>query len=107
MAGWNRPLTTRRLSLLSLNVNGLSAPAKRTALFSRLTELPHDVIVLQETHCEGDGSANAWLRVGAGARRPWGGTAFWSHGQRASKGVAILFFSLHMRLHGEHDNHPM
>ena len=91
MAGWNRPLTTRRLSLLSLNVNGLSAPAKRTALFSRLTELPHDVIVLQETHCEGDGSANAWLRVGAGAGRPWGGTAFWSHGQRASRGVAILF----------------
>jgi exonuclease III len=91
MVAWSRPLATRRLRLLSLNVNGLSFVAKRRALFSRLFELGHDIIVLQETHCDGDETADAWLRAGAGAGRPWGGRAFWSHGRRASRGVAVLF----------------
>jgi exonuclease III len=91
MAVWSRPAAARRLGLVSLNVNGLSSAAKRHALFLRLGVLSHDIVVLQETHCGGDDSAAAWLKAGAGAGRPWMGRAFWSHGQKSSRGVAILF----------------
>lgn len=91
MVAWSRPASSRRWRILGLNVNGLSIHAKRKALFSRLSEMGQDIVILQETHCDGDDTAEAWVRAGAGAGRPWGGKAFWSHGRRASRGVAVLF----------------
>ena len=39
-----------QLTILSLNVNGLRDSTKRTNLFSWLKLLPHDLILLQDTH---------------------------------------------------------
>lgn len=80
----------RRYALVSHNINGLSQTRKRRALFARLAALRCDVVALQETHAPDDATAMAWLRDGAGAGRPWGGRAFWAHGTRGSRGVAVL-----------------
>ena len=47
--------------------------------------------MLLETHLAGDDDACSLISQGSGAGRPWAGQAFWSHGQRAARGVAVLF----------------
>ena len=91
MAGAQAAAPARRRTLVSHNINGLASARKRAALFGRLASLAGAIVALQETHCPDDATAGAWLRQGAGAGRPWGGRGFWSHGSRASRGVALLF----------------
>ena len=91
MAEATPPAPVRRRTLLSHNVNGLAGRGKRLALLGRIAPMPGAIVALQETHCPDDDTAAAWLRQGTGAGRPWGGRGFWSHGTRASRGVAILF----------------
>lgn len=91
MTGWSRPGARRRLRLLTLNVRGLKEARKRSSLFLRLMTGGHDIVVLQEVHAAGMEEAQAWLAAGAGPGRPWRGESFWSPGQGASRGVAILF----------------
>lgn len=40
-----------KLSLVSLNINGLKNDKKRKALFTLLRSNNYDIIFLQETHC--------------------------------------------------------
>ncbi len=79
------------LSVLAVNVNGLSASRKRRAFFLQLLQGNWDVIALMETHCPSSDIAEQWLREGAG--RPWLGTAHWNHGTSRSRGVAVLMRS--------------
>lgn len=78
------------LSCITVNVNGLNAPAKRRVLVSRLLELRVAVTVLCETHCGGEDQALGWVQDGAGPGRPWLGPALWSHGTGRARGVAVL-----------------
>ena len=98
MAGVQAQAPVRRRTLLSHNVNGLSSRRKRLALLGRITPLNGAVVALQETHSPDDATAEAWLRQGTSAGRPWQGRGFWSHGTRASRGV--FFFFLKCWLHG-------
>jgi len=84
----NRP----RLSLGSLNVNGLRCKAKRQAVFRQLQQREGglDILVLQETHCASLAEAESWTRQGAGPGMPWLGRAAWACGTAMSSGVAIL-----------------
>lgn len=91
MAGAQAAASGRRRTLVSHNVNGLASARKRQALFGRIAGLTGAVVALQETHCPDDATAEAWLRQGAGAGRPWSGRGFWCHGSGASRGVALLF----------------
>jgi exonuclease III len=81
------------LSCLVVNVNGLSAPAKRRTLFKRLMQLHADVVVLCETHSTSDEQVQGWVQEGAGPGKPWQGHAFWEHGADRSRGVAVLLAS--------------
>ena len=86
-----RRLARRRLlRVVAHNVNGMRALPKRRALFDGLTRGAWDVAVLSETHTDADDDVGAWLAAARGAGRPWHGRAFWAHGQRGSRGVAIL-----------------
>lgn len=89
MAVFSRPCPALRI--VSVNVNGLSSAVKRRALFAGLGRQQHDIAVLQETHLASDEDAEALLAQGSGTGRPWAGRAFWSHGRRAARGVAVLF----------------
>ncbi|KAI8462203.1 MAG: hypothetical protein J3K34DRAFT_476551 [Monoraphidium minutum] len=89
-AAANTRRTARRYLLVSHNVNGLGFQNKRRVLLARLNTLGCDVAALQETHTPDDATAAAWLRDGTSAGRTWGGRAFWAHGTRGSRGVAIL-----------------
>ena len=84
------PFPSASLRFLSLNVNGLSAPAKRRNLFGMLLEQGWDVVCLQETHHPSGDEAARWCREGAGPGRPWQGHAFWNKGTSASRGVGVL-----------------
>ena len=84
---------TQALSVLAVNVNGLSASRKRRAFFLQLLQGNWDVIVLTETHCPSSDTAERWLREGAGPGQPWLGTAHWNHGTSRSRGVAVLMRS--------------
>ena len=72
------------------NVNGLRRASKRHHLFHALGEGRWDIALLVETHCDGDEEAAAWLHEGAGPGLPWQGLAFWCHGSRRARGVAVL-----------------
>ena len=43
-------LTNTKLSIISLNINGLTEDKKRNKLFENLTNKKTDIILLQETH---------------------------------------------------------
>ena len=77
-------------ALLSLNVNGIRDASRRRALFSALLRGPWQVIVLLETHCEGDEEARRWVQEGAGPGMPWQGSAYWCHGPDRRRGVGVL-----------------
>ena len=78
------------LRLLSLNVNGLHAVAKRRHLFAMLQQQSWDIVCLQETHHPDGNMAEEWCRAGAGPGLPWRGQTFWHAGTSASRGVAVL-----------------
>ena len=84
------PAAAMPARLVVANVNGLHSARKRHHLFHALGEGRWDVALLVETHCEGPEQARAWLQEGAGPGLPWQGDAFWCHGTRRSRGVAIL-----------------
>ena len=85
-----RSARRRLLRVVAHNVNGVRALSKRRALFDGLARGAWDVVVLSETHTAADDDVEAWLAAARGAGRPWEGRAFWAHGQRGSRGVAIL-----------------
>lgn len=70
------------LDVISYNVRGLRNDMKRRKIFNYLHEHKFNVILLQETHSIPD-DENFW-------KAEWGGQIFFSHGTRASRGVAIL-----------------
>lgn len=81
-----------KLTLLTLNVNGLRAPLKRRALFEELRKSRCDIFFLQETHSTA-ADQKIWLAE-------WGADGFFSHGRSNAKGVCILFrrgFTLDVR----------
>ena len=84
----------RPFRVLSVNVNGLAASAKRRAFFADLQRQRHAVVLLSETHCTSEELGQAWVQEGAGPGRPWQGVAIWANqaeqGQRAAGGVGIL-----------------
>ena len=84
------PCSRPCLRLLSLNVDGLQSPAKRTTLFHSLMTGAWDIILLQETHHRDLDQATRWTQAGAGPGLPWQGRSAWAHGTTSSCGVAIL-----------------
>ena len=79
-----------RLSLGTLNVNGLRS--KRHTVFHMKRERVDGVGILlrQETHHGSPQEAEAWEREGAGPGMPWMGHSAWAQGTRASCGVGVL-----------------
>ena len=73
-----------QLSFLSLNVRGLRDYRKRIGLFNWLKRIgkSNSFILLQETHSSVE-DEKVWSRE-------WGQTIHFSHGDRKSRGVAIL-----------------
>jgi exonuclease III len=90
-------MSCKRLTCLSLNVNGLQDIHKRPLLCdfllrSRSTDsLRHDVVMLQETHHATESELHAWLQAGAGRGRPIAADVFHAVGSTASAGVVMLF----------------
>ena len=70
------------LSVATLNVNGLRNNLKRSVLFEFLERKKFDLIFLQETHSEMDDEV-IWSNQ-------WHGNSVFNHGNRQSRGVAIL-----------------
>lgn len=87
MSGTGSP----NLRLLTLNVNGLRDPKKRSQLFHGLKKENYDIICLQETHHSCETEAKQWLQEGSGPGSAWLGPSHWCHFTTASSGVAILF----------------
>jgi exonuclease III len=90
-------MSSKRLSCLSLNVNGLQDMHKRPLLCDFLLRsrsndsLRHDVVMLQETHHATESELHAWLQDGAGCGRPIAADVFHAVGSTASAGVVMLF----------------
>ena len=80
----------RRLTVVCHNVNGIRGGAKRRALLRAVTDGRYHVVILQETHTDPSDDVDGWLAAAAGTGAPWGGPAFWAHGRRGSRGVAVL-----------------
>ena len=72
--------------IASINVNGIKNIKKRDFIFNWLKTKQYDVILLQQTHCTNDFESNIWANE-------WAGLSFWSHCNKASKGVGILIKS--------------
>ena len=70
------------LRIVSLNVNGLRNDKKREMVFNHLIREKYDIICLQETH-SANIDENLW-------KSQWGGDIIFSHGERDSRGVAVL-----------------
>ena len=86
-----RPAPRRtHLRVVTHNVNGMRALPKRRALFDGLLRGGWDAAVLTETHTAADDDVDAWLAAARGSGHPFDGRAFWAHGRRGSRGVAIL-----------------
>ena len=72
-----------KLSVLSLNINGLSEDKKRNKLFEKLINKNIDITLLQETHSTKQ-TTNKWEKERLGK-------SFWNSGKiYKSSGVAIL-----------------
>ena len=74
------------VTVTSLNVNGLRTMdrglPKRRKLFTWLKNISSDVVFLQETHSDS--------HLGQIIEKEWGGKCYFSHGDRNSRGVAVL-----------------
>ncbi|CAC5379210.1 unnamed protein product [Mytilus coruscus] len=73
------------INLTSLNVNGFGNDFKHKSMFLWLKKFQSDIIFLQETH-----SIELYETIW---KREWGGDIYFSHGEKNSRGVAILFNS--------------
>ena len=73
---------TMAITVATINVNGLRNPNKRDIVFDYFTRTKTSIVLMQETHSEHN-DEHIW-------RNQWGGDIVFSHGQRNSKGVAIL-----------------
>lgn len=82
MVGWLGGEAMEGTKVVSLNVNGLNVPAKRRAVFDHLRKSKAHLCLVQETHST-SGTEGIW-------KSEWGGPAFFAHGTRSSRGVAIL-----------------
>ena len=71
------------LTLLSLNVRGLTNFRKRRTVFTWCRKRNADIVFLQETHSKSVTEVQ-W-------RNEWGTNIVLSHGNSNSRGVAILF----------------
>ena len=71
------------LNIFSLNVRGLRDFEKRKDIFLKLKDLNADIILIQESHSSPEDEI-MW-------QQQWGGTIFYSHGTRSSRGVMTLF----------------
>ena len=73
-------------TIATLNVNGLRDYQRRDMIFNYLTRKKIAIVCLQETHSE--------VRDELSWRKQWGGggggNIIFSHGERNSRGVAIL-----------------
>lgn len=72
-----------QVNILSYNCNGLADRKKRNTVFSWLKEKNYDIFCLQETHST-EADEAVW-------KNEWRGPIYFSHGQKNSKGVMILF----------------
>lgn len=72
-----------RLSVLTLNTNGIRSAPKRRALFTKLRNMKADFIMLQEIHSTPN-EEKIWCTE-------WGALGVFSHGVSNSRGVCILF----------------
>ena len=76
-------LTNTKLSISTLNINGLAEDKKRNKLSENLTNKKTDIILLQETHSTKK-TIEKW-------EKEWTGKSFWNSGEKTkSSGVAIL-----------------
>ena len=76
-------LTNAKLSISTLNINGLAEDKKRNKLFENLINKKTDIILLQETHSTKK-AIEKW-------EKEWIGKSFWNSGEiTKSSGVAIL-----------------
>ena len=74
--------THTNLTILSLNINGLSEEKKRTKLFEILIDKNIDIAILQETHSTK--TINLW-------EKEWPGKSFWNSCKISkSSGIAIF-----------------
>ena len=79
----NKTDNITKLSVLSLNINGLSKDKKRSKLFEKLINKNIDIILLQKTHSTKK-TTNTW-------EKEWLGKLFWNSGKiTKSSGAAIL-----------------
>ena len=83
--------TIDKLRICTLNVRGLTDPAKVQRLFIHLKQHKYDIVYLQETHLIGRTEADNLSRL-------WYRPSFWTHhplhpNQSRSAGTAILFGS--------------
>ena len=72
-----------RLSFITLNVRGINSSRKRRAIFRQLHNKNASVIFLQETYSSNN-QEKLWSNE-------WGSKIHFCHGNKHSKGVAILF----------------
>ena len=70
------------IKLGTFNVKGLRNSKKRRKIFNFIHQKQFDIICLQETHSE-TRDEKYW-------KSTWGGTIYYAHGNRESRGVAIL-----------------
>ena len=70
------------LKVCTYNVCGLGDNDKRQKIFRFLNQMHYNIIFMQETHSSKN-NEKFW-------RTQWGGRAFFSHGNSASRGTAIL-----------------
>ena len=75
------------LRLITVNVEGLQSPVKRTQLFQTLAFAGFDIIALQETHCDAS-VVDTW-------KSEWAGPSCWTTYRSDSAGVAFLFHPKH------------
>ena len=68
------------INIVSLNVRGLNDKIKRRSIFNKHRNRCH-ILCLQETHSTKE-TCELWTNE-------WGGQAFYSHGERNARGVAI------------------
>lgn len=88
------------LTLLTLNVNGLSSPHKAKGVWDHLLAYRPDVTFLQETHIPSTPALEACLRAAQGPCLPWRHTLAASPAISSSScGVAVLARQ-HLRLPG-------
>ena len=71
------------LKFTTVNVAGMHIPERRMQIFKHLLQQGHDIIALQETHCENN-DIKLW-------EKEWNGFSKWNPYSSKKAGVAILF----------------